>query len=69
MHPITLHVSLITQHGDSHALPGVRGATSVDDNTSEAILRETRRMLALLIHLNGIQAEDVTSIFFTTTRT
>jgi len=47
---------------------GVRGATTVDENTSEAILRETRRMLALLIHLNGIQAEDVTSIFFTTTR-
>lgn len=47
---------------------GVRGATTVDENTSEAILRETRRMLALLIHLNGIEAEDVTSILFTTTR-
>lgn len=47
---------------------GVRGATTVDDNSSEAILRETRRMLALLIHLNDIRAEDVTSIIFTTTR-
>ncbi|MER2599564.1 MAG: prephenate dehydratase [Caldilineales bacterium] len=47
---------------------GVRGATTVDDNSSEAILRETRRMLALLIHLNGIRAEDITNIIFTTTR-
>ena len=47
---------------------GVRGATTVDENSSEAILRETRRMLAMLIHLNGIRAEDVTSIIFTTTR-
>ena len=47
---------------------GVRGATTVDDNSSEAILRETRRMLALLIHLNAIRPEDVTSVIFTTTR-
>lgn len=47
---------------------GVRGATTVDDNASDAILRETRRMLALLIHLNDIQPEDVTSVIFSTTR-
>ncbi len=47
---------------------GVRGATTVDENTSEAILKETRRLLALIIHLNGIQAEDVASIYFSTTR-
>ncbi len=47
---------------------GVRGATTVDENTSEAILKETRRLLALLIHFNGIQPEDVASLIFSTTR-
>jgi len=47
---------------------GVRGATTVDENSSEAILKETRRLLALLIHFNGIQPEDVASLIFSTTR-
>ena len=47
---------------------GVHGATTVDENTSEAILKETRRLLALLIHFNGIQQEDVASLIFSTTR-
>ena len=46
---------------------GVRGATTVPENTAEAILRETRRLLALMIHVNGIQAEDVASVILTTT--
>jgi len=46
---------------------GVRGATTVEENTSEAILRETRKLLALMIRLNGIQPEDVASAIFTTT--
>lgn len=47
---------------------GVRGATTVDANTPEAILRETRRLLALMIKLNDIRVEDVASVLFTTTR-
>ena len=47
---------------------GVRGATTVETNSREAILRETRRLLALIIRLNGIEAEDVASAIFTTTR-
>ncbi|MCS6845354.1 MAG: prephenate dehydratase [Caldilineales bacterium] len=47
---------------------GVRGATTVDANTPEAILRETRRLLALMIKLNDIKPEDVASVLFTTTR-
>jgi len=47
---------------------GVRGATNVDENTSEAILKETRRLLALMIHLNGIEPDDVASVIFSTTR-
>ncbi len=46
---------------------GVRGATTVPKNSREAILRETRRLLALMIHLNGIRAEDVASAILTTT--
>lgn len=47
---------------------GVRGATTADANTSEAILNETRRLLALLIHLNEIDPQDVASVIFSTTR-
>ncbi len=46
---------------------GVRGATTVQSNTREEILRETRHMLALMIRLNGIAPEDVASAIFTTT--
>ena len=47
---------------------GVRGATTVQSNSREEILRETRRLLALLIRLNGIQPDEVASAIFTTTR-
>ncbi len=47
---------------------GLRGATTVDANTPEAILTETRRLLALMIKLNDIRPEDVSSVLFTTTR-
>jgi prephenate dehydratase len=40
----------------------------VDENSAKAILRETRRLLALLIHLNGVEPQDVASVIFTTTR-
>jgi chorismate mutase len=50
------------------ACRGVRGATTTDANTSEAILRATRELLALMIRLNEIEPEDVASAMFTTTR-
>ncbi|MFH1268240.1 MAG: chorismate mutase [Planctomycetota bacterium] len=46
---------------------GVRGATTADANTSEAILEATRQLLALMIRQNGIEDEDVASAIFTTT--
>ena len=46
---------------------GVRGATTVEQDDREEILRATRELLALVIHLNGIHAEDVASAIFTTT--
>ncbi len=46
---------------------GVRGATTVEQNTREQILEETRKLLALMIRLNGIASTDVASAIFTLT--
>ena len=46
---------------------GVRGATTVTENTGEAILSATREMLFLIIRANGMRPEDVASAYFTTT--
>ncbi len=43
---------------------GVRGATTADANTPEAILEATRQLLALMIRQNGIAPEDVAAAFF-----
>ena len=47
---------------------GVRGATTVRSNSREDILEEARKLLALMIRFNGIEAEDVASAIFTLTR-
>lgn len=47
---------------------GVRGATTVEDNTEEAILEATRELLRRIMETNGFRVEDVASAFFTTTR-
>ena len=46
---------------------GVRGATTVEDNSREAILRGARQLLALMIRRNDISAEDVASVIFSVT--
>jgi chorismate mutase len=46
---------------------GVRGATTVEANTADEILKGTRELLALMIRLNGIEESDVASAVFTTT--
>ena len=46
---------------------GVRGATTVDGNTREEVLRRTREMLALMIRLNGMRPDEVAAALFTTT--
>jgi chorismate mutase len=46
---------------------GVRGATTVDRNDREEILRATRQLLALMIRRNGIDSKDVASAIFSTT--
>jgi chorismate mutase len=45
---------------------GVRGATTVESNSREEILRATRQLLALMVRQNGIDHSDVASAFFTT---
>ena len=49
------------------ACRGVRGATTVENDTREEILAATRQLLALVIRLNGIEPADVGSVIFSTT--
>ncbi|MFW6171257.1 MAG: chorismate mutase [Planctomycetota bacterium] len=46
---------------------GVRGATTVEENSREAILRGARQLLALMIRRNGIEPQDVASAIFSIT--
>jgi chorismate mutase len=45
----------------------VRGATTIEEDTPEAVLRATRELLAFMIRLNCIDSVDVASAIFTTT--
>lgn len=49
------------------ACRGIRGATTVEENSREEILKATRQLLALMIRQNGIEPEDVASAIFSTT--
>ena len=46
---------------------GIRGASTVEANSREAILEATAELLAAMVKANGIKPEDVVSAFFTTT--
>ena len=46
---------------------GIRGATTVESNTREAILDATRELLGEIIRANNIDRADVASAYFTTT--
>jgi chorismate mutase len=46
---------------------GIRGATTVDRNTRDAILDATTELLQLLIEANDISVEDVASAIFSAT--
>lgn len=47
---------------------GIRGATTVTENTKDAILSGTTELLKGLIDKNGIQREQLAAAIFTTTR-
>jgi chorismate mutase len=46
---------------------GLRGATTVEENTAEAILIATRELLERIVEANDLKAEEVASVIFTTT--
>lgn len=48
------------------ACRGVRGATTVAENTRDEILTATRQLVALLVRRNEIDPKDVASAIFTT---
>ena len=47
---------------------GIRGATTAEENSREAILLSTGELLWYLIERNGIAPDDLASGYFTTTR-
>jgi chorismate mutase len=46
---------------------GVRGATTINGNTEEAIISATEELLAKLIEVNQIHPDYVASVFISTT--
>jgi chorismate mutase len=48
-------------------LRGIRGATTVDANTEEAILEAATELLSAIIEANDVHRDDVASAFFSTT--
>lgn len=46
---------------------GIRGATTVTENTREAILEATSELLDAMVRANDIDREHIASAFFTTT--
>ena len=49
------------------ATRGIRGATTVERNDREEILRATRELLEVIVRLNGLRSEDVAHVWFTVT--
>jgi chorismate mutase len=46
---------------------GIRGATTVEANTVEAILEATRELLEAMLKANEVNQDHIASVFFTTT--
>jgi len=46
---------------------GMRGATSVGENSEREIIATTRTLLERMVSANGIATEDIASVIFTTT--
>lgn len=46
---------------------GIRGATTAQANTEEAIIAATVELLEAMIEANGLEEEDIASAIFTTT--
>jgi chorismate mutase len=48
-------------------LRGIRGATTADSNSEEAVVEATSELLLSVVDGNGIDLEDVAAVIFTTT--
>jgi chorismate mutase len=46
---------------------GIRGATTADGNTKEAIVKATKELLVRLIKDNDVDVDDLAAAYFTTT--
>ena len=46
---------------------GIRGATTVEQNTTHEILGATRELLAAMTDANDLELENIASVIFTTT--
>jgi chorismate mutase len=46
----------------------IRGATTIDNNTADEIIKETRNLLKRIVEDNNIKKDDIISIIFTVTR-
>lgn len=49
------------------AMRGIRGATTVEANTRDAILEAAGELLGEIIRINNVKTEDVASAYFSTT--
>jgi chorismate mutase len=47
---------------------GIRGATTCETNTREAIFSATRELFEKMVSANGVVEEQAASVFFTTTQ-
>ncbi|TMD13191.1 MAG: chorismate mutase [Chloroflexi bacterium] len=50
------------------AVRGIRGATTVEEDSPQAIVEATQELLGALLDENGIVRSDVAAAWFTTTR-
>lgn len=48
-------------------LRGIRGATTIDTNSRDAILEATQELLRALVEANGLVPDDIASAFFSAT--
>jgi chorismate mutase len=48
-------------------LRAIRGATTVERDDAEEIARATQRLVAEMLHRNGVREDDIVSVIFTST--
>ncbi len=46
---------------------GIRGATTVDENSEEAILKATRELLEQMAEANNVEPDEIAALLFTAT--